>query len=243
MRALAVTLLLSLGLLVGCFGSKDADKDEAAQASEPTQAPTPAYANPTAAARGKAEAQARAAEEAASRDAAVTKAATGDLNRTQAAARKLGATLKRTLLEAMQEKGPAGAAEFCSTDAASLTSGVTEDTGVRVGRSSLRLRNPKNVAPDWVAAWLDAQGETVAKGVSGIDRLDTLPDGSTVARVLRPLPVGAPCLVCHGPVESIPPDVRDLLAAKYPDDAATGYALGDLRGALWAESTVTPPTK
>lgn len=25
------------------------------------------------------------------------------------------------------------------------------------------------------------------------------------------------------------------LAARYPDDAATGYALGDLRGVLWAE--------
>jgi len=32
--------------------------------------------------------------------------------------------------------------------------------------------------------------------------------------------------------------VTERLASKFPDDQATGYALGDLRGALWAEVAV-----
>lgn len=37
---------------------------------------------------------------------------------------------------------------------------------------------------------------------------------------------------CHGPGNSIPDTVRAMLAARYPDDRATGYAVGDLRGAI-----------
>jgi hypothetical protein len=50
--------------------------------------------------------------------------------------------------------------------------------------------------------------------------------------------VEAPCLSCHGPREAIVPAVVSSLEARYPDDRATGYAAGDLRGALWAEAEV-----
>ena len=43
------------------------------------------------------------------------------------------------------------------------------------------------------------------------------------------------CLTCHGPVEAIPPEVRAVLRKRYPSDQATGYSVGDLRGAAWAE--------
>ena len=43
------------------------------------------------------------------------------------------------------------------------------------------------------------------------------------------------CLACHGAPEQIPAEVAAILAERYPDDQATGYAVGDLRGALWAE--------
>ena len=56
-----------------------------------------------------------------------------------------------------------------------------------------------------------------------------------VARVLRPLAIEAPCLLCHGRREALAPGVEALLAERYPGDAATGYSLGDLRGALHAE--------
>jgi len=59
-------------------------------------------------------------------------------------------------------------------------------------------------------------------------------------RVHPPAEGEGACLTCHGPTESIPEDVRAALRERYPDDKATGYAVGDLRGALWAESVTTP---
>lgn len=159
--------------------------------------------------------------------------------RTGELVRSLGGTLKSNLLAAMKEKGPAGAASFCSLEAQGLTAGLNSDTE-RVGRSSLKLRNPKNAGPDWVTAWLTEQGERPLEGVKGFTRTETREDGTRVARTIKPLGVDGPCLTCHGPAESLPPDVASLLSEKYPDDAATGYALGALRGVMWAEVAYEP---
>ena len=39
-----------------------------------------------------------------------------------------------------------------------------------------------------------------------------------------------PCLVCHG--DNIAEPVRQALREQYPADAATGFAVGELRGAV-----------
>ena len=77
----------------------------------------------------------------------------------------------------MSEQGPEAAARYCSLEAQGLTSGLAEARGVRVGRSSLRLRNPTNEGPPWVEAWLAEQGEREADGVETMRRLETAPDG------------------------------------------------------------------
>ena len=38
------------------------------------------------------------------------------------------------------------------------------------------------------------------------------------------------CLVCHG--QDLAPEVRATLEQYYPDDWATGYSLGQVRGAI-----------
>jgi hypothetical protein len=43
------------------------------------------------------------------------------------------------------------------------------------------------------------------------------------------------CLSCHGPVDTLDPELREALAQRFPDDEATGYQLGELRGAYVAE--------
>ncbi len=53
-----------------------------------------------------------------------------------------------------------------------------------------------------------------------------------------PIPVEGPCLTCHGARESLAPELRQALARRYPEDAAVGYAVGDLRGLVWAEVDV-----
>lgn len=155
------------------------------------------------------------------------------LTRANAAADQLATALRARLRAAMAEGGPPGAVEVCSQEAPSIAATAARETGARVGRSSLRLRNPSNAAPSWVASWLREQGERSAAGVEGFARIE---DGH--ARVVRPIVVEAPCLSCHGSRETIAPEVVSSLDARYPDDRATGYAAGDLRGALWAEAEV-----
>ena len=159
------------------------------------------------------------------------------LERAKGAAQHLGKTLKGRLVGKMSEGGPPAALEVCTADASALTQQVSDTQGVHVGRSTLRLRNPANVGPDWVQAWLTNAGERPAAGLAPVTEVVDTPNGR-VAHFLKPLPVEAPCLACHGPAESLAPEISALLAKSYPDDKATGYALGDLRGVLWAETPV-----
>ncbi len=177
-----------------------------------------------------------AAEDTASRI-ALQKAA---LDQARGAMSQLGKTLKGQLVDTMSEQGPVAALSVCSANARGLTAQVASETGVTVGRSSLRLRNPANAAPEWVAHWLTGQGERPAEGVPGLVTIAPGPSGET-ARALAPLAIEAPCLTCHGPVDTLAPELSEALAQRYPDDDATGYALGDLRGAIWAEVPVSAP--
>jgi len=144
-----------------------------------------------------------------------------------AAADELGQALRRRLLEAMAHGGAEEAAEVCAQEARTLTLQIAERHQVRVGRHSLRMRGAAP-APAWVQAWVETQGERGAAGAVGIAEVD-----GGHARVLRPIAVEGPCLTCHG--ENISAEVDAILRRLYPEDHATGYRLGDLRGALWAE--------
>jgi hypothetical protein len=44
--------------------------------------------------------------------------------------------------------------------------------------------------------------------------------------------------MCHGPSESLAPDIKEKLATLYPQDQATGFSEGELRGWFWVESLV-----
>lgn len=134
--------------------------------------------------------------------------------------------LKSALMAGM-EQGPAEAIAVCKTRAPEIAARLsTED--VRMGRSSLRLRNPANAPPDWLAPLLQsfAQQETTpepAVVVLGDGRI-----GYAEPIMMQPL-----CLACHG--TTVGDDIAERIAALYPEDQATGYANGDFRGVFWTE--------
>lgn len=148
-----------------------------------------------------------------------------------AAGQEFGTRLKGRLQEAMAAGGPPEGIDVCTVAAPAIAAEVRTKHGVKLGRSSLRLRNPGNVGPDWVMAWLRETGERPAEGLAPVK---VVVDGT--ARVLVPIAVEPVCVTCHGPAEGLAPEVKAALAATYPQDAATGYAVGDLRGALWVEA-------
>lgn len=138
----------------------------------------------------------------------------------------LKARLKAALMKGM-EAGPTEAIGACRLEAPSITVALSTG-GVRMGRSSHKLRNPVNTAPEWLAPILDnyASGATEL-----VPQLAELPDGRY--GYAEPIRVQAMCLACHG--EVLPPDVAARIAELYPQDQATGFADGDFRGVYWVE--------
>jgi len=139
--------------------------------------------------------------------------------------------------EAMQARnadgspaGPAGAISVCKDEAPKIAQAVASEKGVMIGRTSDRLRNPANAAPEWAAGLLADQPVE--------PRVAANPDGSL--GVVLPIKLAANCLACHGSADTIEPAVKAAIAAKYPKDQATGYKEGDLRGWFWVEVPPLP---
>jgi hypothetical protein len=162
---------------------------------------------------------------------------TAALGRAENAARRLPVTLRTKLVAAVASSGHAKAIDVCAVEAPALAAQIHTDTGATVGRASLRLRAPADAPPPWVAEWLAKHGERSSAGVEGMRGITSV-GGGRVARVLLPLTVEGPCLSCHGGPADLAPGVRAALDARYPGDRATGYRIGDLRGASWAEVPV-----
>jgi len=140
------------------------------------------------------------------------------------------APFKRTLMEELSEGlqgGPVVAIGVCRLRAPEIAARLSVD-GVRIGRSSHRLRNPANRTPDWVQPLLDRYRDTPAERDPLVVPLDDGRYGYVEPIIVQPL-----CLSCHG--ASLEPAVIDALATMYPDDRAIGYAVGDLRGVFWVE--------
>ncbi|USO00117.1 MAG: DUF3365 domain-containing protein [Phycisphaeraceae bacterium] len=133
-------------------------------------------------------------------------------------------TLGARLAEAMTQS-PDEAIRVCSREAIPLTQSIAEKHGVRMGRTSARLRNPSNTPPAWAADLIDAEPTEPI----------FLPTSTTGARALLPITLDSRCVTCHGSPEQIPDPVRVALDAAYPDDNARGFAPGDIRGYVWVE--------
>lgn len=135
--------------------------------------------------------------------------------------------LKGALTAALTEGGPTHAMTVCQREAPRLAAAASSP-GLAIGRATLRPRNPDNLAVGWK---LDAYHalERAADRATATYTAE-LPSGVFV--YAEPLVIDGVCLTCHGSVGS---DVAAALHERYPDDRATGYALGDFRGIAWAE--------
>ena len=150
-----------------------------------------------------------------------------------AATQALMTTLQTNLVTSMEEGGPVEAIEFCATRALALTDSVSDSLGdgISIKRVSERHRNPEN-APD--ASEIEAirhfEAALADNGALPDDWVQETPAGEL--RFYRPLTIAPPCLNCHGDPVNMDPRVVEVLQASYPDDQATGYEAGDLRGLI-----------
>jgi hypothetical protein len=110
---------------------------------------------------------------------------------------------------------------------------VSGDQGLLLSRVSLRNRNPDNSPLDWQRPVLESFNQVRAAGgdPNELDWSEIVAiDGHLQFRYMKAIPTGGLCLQCHG--QNIAPDVSQVLTALYPEDKATGYAEGEIRGAF-----------
>ena len=77
-----------------------------------------------------------------------------DIAQARAAAKELASSLGEQLTAALEAGDPASAISVCQYAAPAVAAGVSEHTGVRIGRTSLRVRNPENAPDEWERARL-----------------------------------------------------------------------------------------
>ncbi len=157
------------------------------------------------------------------------------IERGQGIAQQTFAVLFDQVQQAMETDGPAGALDHCAVAALPLVDSLAAVQGVRIKRTSDRLRAPHDRPDADEQRRLD---ELLALLNSGVRPVDLPPQalvlGDSIA-FYQPILIALPgCLKCHGtPAADIDSATMARLAMHYPHDAATGYAVGDFRG-MWS---------
>ena len=152
-------------------------------------------------------------------------------------ARKVSAELaekvRGLLLQEIERGGFENAARVCSELAQTITQQFNKRTGYYARRVSLRYRNPKNIPDDYEQRKLEEFDFLNREKRLENEYMEVVKEGSQeYLRYMKPLVAIPLCLVCHGPKENIPSEIKAILTEKYPDDRATGFLSGDVRGTI-----------
>lgn len=141
-------------------------------------------------------------------------------------------TLSSNLQQAIKKGGVENALEFCSVEAMPLTDSLSTHYGIELRRASHRPRNPSNRADSLelvsIRKYLEQiQSENELKPSVYASGQDI----SYHAPIRIP---GKLCLNCHGqPSKDITNSDLKIIQELYPEDEATGYSMGELRG-IWS---------
>ena len=152
------------------------------------------------------------------------------------------ALLSQNLIAAMAKGGVPEALKFCHANALPLTSEISVKHGVTVQRLSHKARNPANRAEGREGDVLGIFDQQILSGQPAAPRIERDEQGRAVfySPILLPMDT---CLKCHGePGKDISAADLALIRSLYPEDAATGFKLGQLRG-MWKITFNPQPPK
>jgi len=141
-----------------------------------------------------------------------------------------------TMVQEEIEKGSLpGAIAACSDKAPKMAAAASQNTGWSIRRVSLKNRNPRAVPDAWEQAALEDFDRRRAAGenAAAMEKAEIVAEGDKrTLRYIKALPTQKLCLGCHGTGDMLAPEVKARLSEVYPNDKATGYAEGQVRGAL-----------
>ncbi len=150
------------------------------------------------------------------------------------AIKMLGGELKKNLKAKFKEdKSGLKAVNFCATRAVEITAEVQKKLprGVIVRRVASKYRNEAN-KPDSIDTKVLEQFQKEIDNKTFVKK-PTVVDVNGTKRVYVPILVSKACIKCHG--KNIDPKIATVIKKYYPNDKATGFKVGDLRGAMVAE--------
>jgi hypothetical protein len=138
------------------------------------------------------------------------------------------------LVTAIKAEGPVLAIAACKTVAPVLAEEVSKEHGLVIGRTALRVRNPANPPDEWERKVLEDFVAKIAAGANpaALEHIETVLEGDTmVLRYMKAIPTAAePCVACHG--SNLDPALKAEIERLYPDDQASNFKAGELRGAF-----------
>lgn len=145
--------------------------------------------------------------------------------------KKLGGVQKAQL----ESVGAENAIPVCKVIAPAMAAEYSQN-GQMLKRVSLKSRNKALGTPD---TWEKEVLEGFDKAQLAGKPVDVM-EASTVSkeadgrwfRYVKAIPTQPQCLQCHGKPNEISAGMKALLAREYPEDMATGYSVGEIRGAI-----------
>ena len=142
-------------------------------------------------------------------------------------------TLGKNLKQHLKHGGALNALSFCSNQAMSITEKVNSKLpkGISVQRISEKYRNPSD-APNAQEATILSAFQTLQDNHVVMPKYLIQKVNNNTYRYYKPLLISKKaCLICHGNI-SKNPQLAKQIKKRYPLDKATGYKMGDLRGAV-----------
>jgi hypothetical protein len=148
-------------------------------------------------------------------------------------------TLGKNLQAAIQDGGIENAIGFCNLNAMPLVDSLNRKYGARIRRVSSKVRNPVDRPVGVEQEILEAYEYQWQDSVALDENIQVINENEYL--FTKPIMVdNALCLYCHGkPSNGLTAETEQFIKSKYPDDEATGYEIGDLRG-MWS---ITIPKK
>ncbi|WP_246839304.1 Tll0287-like domain-containing protein [Leptospira levettii] len=135
--------------------------------------------------------------------------------------------LQKKLSTALAEGGTTAAIPFCQQNALGFTAKMGKANNVTLKRVTDKPRNENNrLSPEEMMVFQEIQKQKSSEGVFP-NRVVSSDENVTV---YVPIPLMGQCVPCHGKKEEMSTETKTTLNKLYPNDLATNYQIGDLRG-------------
>ncbi|MBL4765892.1 MAG: DUF3365 domain-containing protein [Colwellia sp.] len=162
-----------------------------------------------------------------------------DIQEARALVKAFGSDLKHVLKTSMKSEGPIKSLAVCNIQAGPIAKKNSSLSGWDIARTSLKVRNVSNAPDEWESTILHQFEKRKAAGenIKNMEYAETVKVGDKrVFRYMKPIPTAGLCLTCHG--GDVSEEVTQKVKSLYPNDQATGFNVGDIRGAFTLQKRI-----